>query len=470
MARQLNLDRDKLDQCYELASHVVSHVHKFIQRHSSKAVERATLVLLGVEESYRGLPLASCLVDSLTKDELRLGAAYWWGRALLNSKEGLQDCLLRLARKKLRWQDLPQLSPAHIQKETRRITEEKFHLLDEKRKSLPPFSLNGKEISLAVFFRESKPRRFYSFVRDWFGKERAVDLAAIEFYSKRDFEDFWIEEELKAVWETAQGHPIIPVTEGLVVPEQTVLALKMGFNALRLDGLTPALLSELEIKRSLTDHHFALLLCGRFGIKILSGHARIFEGSETHWKTSQVLASLLLFEQFAKRAGIPFEDMMLSMPIRREEKELAILLSLTQLVREMFSKSVLMLRFFEPMHPFHFFLAALTEQNVLEFVPDHFSNAAGGLKKQMAGLAQELFIQTHGKISREAHSLLEQTWRLLKEISHLNLWNALEKNVLTPSFNKGVELGKEGIFQKSYHYWNPVVELLEERCQESASS
>lgn len=72
-------------------------------------------------------------------------------------------------------------------------------------------------------------------------------------------------------------------------------------------------------------------------------------------------------------------------------------------------------------------------------------------------ISQEFSLGPHGKIAREAHVILEQCWKQLKKIDHLTLWKFFDGNKT---------LGKEGVFQKSYHYWNPVTEL----CQASALS
>ncbi|MDP2599191.1 MAG: lysine 5,6-aminomutase subunit alpha, partial [Deltaproteobacteria bacterium] len=110
MARQLNLDRDKLDGCYQVSGQIVSFASKYIDRHSSPSVERATLMLLGIEGDYRGKHLASWLVESLTKDQLRLGASYWWGRALLSplgAREDPKNLAEKLGRGKIKWSDIP---------------------------------------------------------------------------------------------------------------------------------------------------------------------------------------------------------------------------------------------------------------------------------------------------------------------------------------------------------------------------
>lgn len=468
MTRQLNLDRDKLDQCYALAAQIVAHAYKFIQRHSSPAVERATLLLLGVEENYRGTPFATLLVEKLTKDQQRLGAAYWWGRAVLGTKEDPRKIAELLAKGKMKWVDLPDVPPAQIKKETKRWAETSFKKLDEGRRGVFPFSFSSFGFPVLIHFQESRPKKIRAFLSDWMGEKKG--LGVIAFRSKKHFEETWLEEEIQEAWKAVREKGGIPVTEGLSLPEQTVLALRMGFNTLLLDGWTPALHRKIDVGRALIDHDFALSLCAKWGVQMISGHSQRME-NQKGWKTPSLLAGLLLYEQAAKKVGIPFENMILSFPQAEEgEKELLSQITLAQLLREMFSQSYLSLNFFNARNPFSFFTAALTEQDALEWIyregdplfhsPSHFWGVVEEKIHQVAGLQSEFSMNIHGRIAREAHSFLEQTWRLLRNVSQLNLWKALEKNIFSTEGEKGNALGKEGVFQKSYHYWNPLTDVL----------
>ena len=88
MANKLTLDRDRIDACRDLAQAIVRPVQKYIQLHSTCAVERATLRLLGINDSKdtsqsERYPLANQVVDRIEKHKLALGVSFWMGLAKL---------------------------------------------------------------------------------------------------------------------------------------------------------------------------------------------------------------------------------------------------------------------------------------------------------------------------------------------------------------------------------------------------
>ena len=73
--RKLNLDRDKIDSCRDIATRIVSPVQKYIDRHSTTSVERSVLRIFGVEDAHMEMPHVNLIVDRLDKDRMRLGIA-----------------------------------------------------------------------------------------------------------------------------------------------------------------------------------------------------------------------------------------------------------------------------------------------------------------------------------------------------------------------------------------------------------
>lgn len=419
-------------------------------------------MLLGVEGDFRGTPLASLMVSTLTKDQLRLGAAYWWGRALLaHPQEDVSRLSERLGRGKMKWTDLPELPPPEIKKLTEKLAEEGIQKIDNARKSCQPFFLGYRspELFLAMRFRDEKPKRLYSTVGDWVKKGVAAGM--VELCSKDFYKEGWCSEDLTTVWKNLKDFKGGVVAQGLSVPEQTLKALQMGFGGIVLDGWGSVLKGEVDSKRGLIDHCFALSLCAKWPIKILS--------EPLHLKPEAILASLVIYEQFARRMGVAFENIMFSLfPFEEKERGLIYSLAFVQVLRELFPQSALWTRFSEKMNPFDFFIAALTQQNVveLETTQEFYFKQAQNWLKRVFGLGEELSLNTHSRLGRETHSVLDEGWKCLKQTQHLTLWKALESDLLTTSPASKEKPGAEGVFQKSFHYWNPLQKFL---CPESAS-
>ena len=80
---ELRLDQAIVQRCRELAASIVDPVSAFIADHSTVAVERSVLRLLGVDGvGADEVPIPNMIVDSLSSEERRGGVAVAFGRAL----------------------------------------------------------------------------------------------------------------------------------------------------------------------------------------------------------------------------------------------------------------------------------------------------------------------------------------------------------------------------------------------------
>lgn len=479
MARQLNLDRDQLDQCYDTAQHIVSHAAKYLDRHSSRAVERASLLLLGVEGEYRGVPLATLLVETLTKDQLRLGAVYWWGRAVLGLKQPAEAAASRLAagprekmelaeklgRGKLKWSELPEVNPQVIKKEMEQAAKESMHRFEKSAGSRKNFWQRSQGPRLAVRLTDGKAKRLPAAVHEW--HKKGAGVVVVDCPNKKFFEETFESAELTPAFHDLKEIPAVAVLRGLSLPEQTWLAHSHGLRTISPEGWLAALTGEVDSKRALIDLSFSLSLSKKGSLHLFSEHALFGEKFPRHFHMPHLLATLLLYEQLAVRQGVGFENIVLSSsPVGdAPEKDFAPLLAGTQILREMFPQSFLWYRPAPGPDPFSFLAAVMTEQDVLEVSPEELPRAKEWLKN-LEGIARDLSLNTYGRIGRQAHQILEQTYKILKQMELQTLWKVFDEDFLKTKIPGGKNLGQEGVFQKSYHYFNPVVSL----CQGSASS
>lgn len=464
LARQLNLNRDQLDQCYHAAERLVSHAAKYLDRHSSRAVERASLLLLGVEGDYRGVPLATLLVETLTKDQLRLGAAYWWGRAVLGTKLPPAEVAEKLARQKIKWSELPEVAPPTIRKEMEHAAKESLHRF-EKHKSHKNFWQPTHYPRLALRLTDGKAKRLPAAAAEW--HKKGAQILVLDSPNKKFFEETFESAELAPAFHDLKEIPAIAVLRGLSLPEQTWLAVSRGVQTLSPEGWLAALSGEVDSKRALIDLSFALSLAKKGGAHLFSEHSLFGEKFSQHFQMPYLLATLLLYEQLAVRQGVSLENIVLSASAAGSgaANDFANLLAGTQVLREMFPQSFLWYRLASPLNPFSFLAATMTEQDVLEVSPEELPRAKEWLKN-LEGIGRDLSLNTYGRIGRQAHQILEQTYKILKQMEHQTLWKVFDDDFLKTKVSGAKNLGQEGVFQKSYHYFNPVVNL----CQGSASS
>ncbi|MEO9170165.1 MAG: lysine 5,6-aminomutase subunit alpha, partial [Candidatus Baltobacteraceae bacterium] len=80
---ELRIDPAVVNRCRELASSIASPVGDFIAAHSTVAVERSVLRLLGVDGvGSDEIPVPNLVVDSLSSQERACGVALAFGKAL----------------------------------------------------------------------------------------------------------------------------------------------------------------------------------------------------------------------------------------------------------------------------------------------------------------------------------------------------------------------------------------------------
>ncbi|MGB8798540.1 MAG: lysine 5,6-aminomutase subunit alpha, partial [Candidatus Aquilonibacter sp.] len=80
---ELRIDRALVDRCRELAAAIAAPVSDFIAAHSTVAVERSVLRLLGVDGvGPDEVPVPNLIVDALSTEQRSRGVALWFGKAL----------------------------------------------------------------------------------------------------------------------------------------------------------------------------------------------------------------------------------------------------------------------------------------------------------------------------------------------------------------------------------------------------
>lgn len=468
MARQLNLDRDKVDLCYETANRIVTHAGKFIDRHSTNQIEEATLLFLGCDLDWKGTSAAAAVIHSLGKERLRYGAAYWWGRALLSTKEDAATTLRKILQNKLRWSDLNESPWNLIRAELQKRALEALKNLNLAHRGRHRFFLNQQHSSgphLAVCVSESRPKKVIDRTVDWLKKEPS--LVALHYFPKTwgDFKTV-----TNALKETDTVLPL--ASPGM--PSQALWSLQNGVKAVTADGLYPALTGEMDPQASLTDFYFVLKLFSCWPVKILSDHVRLVEKSGA-MRRENFIAALVLFEQMTKFFRIEAENVMLhSAPLPGNDLEgWSHSIAESQVVREIFSHSILWYRLSPKMDPLFYFGASFTEQDVVEIplfnsplffdTSEKWVKQAKSLISQMGGFGQEFSLNTLGKIARQSNSLLDQTLKCLQQVEKQTLWKGLERNAFKTRRNGAKPIGGETVFQKDRNYYNPLIELLEKK-------
>ena len=138
---KLNLDRDKVDHCRELADGLIHPIQKYIDLHSTVSVERSVLRLLGCEDAYETadgakMPLANIVVEKLDRSRLSLGVASWIGAALMEQpKLPVYKLAQKVAEGSINLNNYPEPNPDAVRKVIDPLVGEAAKRVDRSRQS-----------------------------------------------------------------------------------------------------------------------------------------------------------------------------------------------------------------------------------------------------------------------------------------------------------------------------------------------
>ena len=254
------------------------------------------------------------------------------------------------------------------------------------------------------------------------------------------------------------------------------------------DALYGILFRDINMQRTLIDQHFSRQINAFAGVIINTGEDNYLTTADAVEEAHTVLASQILNEQLALRAGLLPEQMGLGHAFEIDPDipgGYVMELAQAQLIREVFPKAPL--KYMPPTkymtgqifrgyvqnalfntvslltgQRIHL-LGMLTEAIHTPFMSDRALaiENANYVFRTMEGLADEIQFTPGGKIEARAQIVLKKATELLAEIDQYKLFSAIEKGVFANiSRNRLGGKGLEGVVKKSPNYWNPFIEKL----------
>ncbi len=507
---KLNLDRDQMDQCRAVAEAIVSPVQRYIDYHSTVSIERSVLRLWGIEGTGAHLPLVNEVVDKLDKRKLAMGVSYWFCRALvLHPKLSPQQVAQEIAKGKIDFNHLLDVPRDRIEKRVQELCQHSFKRLNQvyetRRRMISRYSRkNEKPLNYIII---ATGNIYEDAIQAQAAAELGADIVAVIRSTAQSLLDFVPEgittEGFGGTYATQKNFQIMRealnevshklkryigltnYSSGLCMPEIAVMGALEGLDYLLNDSMYGILFRDINMKRTFTDQHFSRMICAKSGITIMTGEDNYLTTAESHQYWHQVLASQLINEAFAKKAGLPESQMALGHAFEMDpEVEDSILLEIAQaeLVREFFPKAPIKFMpptrhktgdiFFAHLYDALFNLVStLTGQSIHllgmpteaihnPYLMDRFLalKNANYVFKGAANFHNEIHYQPNGKVVRRARQMMEEALRLLKKVQHLGLMNAIEQGFFAhmPREKEGGK-GLDGVFQKDRAYLNPFL-------------
>jgi beta-lysine 5,6-aminomutase alpha subunit len=518
----LDLDRKLIDQCREFAIKISKPIEQVIETHTTVAIERAVLRLLGVEgavqQGGQSFPEVNLIVEDLRKENaLGHGVLYWFVNGMLQTKMTPAELSSAVVHKKVNLLDLPRVSDEELNlKASELCTLAKNYLVQqrEKRDQLrrevrDPFDPEGKNGPL-LYVIVATGNIFEDVIQAKAAAQAGADAIAVIRSTAQSLLDFVphgattegfggtyatqenfrimrqaLDEESKSLGRYIR---LTNYCSGLCMPEIAALGAMERLDFLLNDAMYGILFRDINMKRTLIDQHFSRRIIALSRIVIHTGEDNYLTTADAVENGHQVLASQFINERFAKHAHMT-EDLMglgHAQEMDPEHPNVFLLeIARAQMTRDIFPRSPI--KFMPPtrhkcgdifyshlMDAMFNFVGVLTGQTIqllgmateamhTPLLQDRWMSIKNAkyIFNGAKDLGNDISYKPNGMIERWGKKVLQDTYQHLSMIEKKGLFKAIEEKAFAEV--KRTETGGkgyEGVITRAPNYLNPFFELL----------
>lgn len=510
---KLNLNFDLVEQARNHASKVADDTQRFIDRHTTVAVERTVCRLLGIDgvNSFE-VPLPNVVVEHLTaKGALGQGVTFWIGNAMVETGKSTQEIAEAVADGSLDLTTLPTHSDAEIDKAIEPVVQESLKKIAARR--------NRREELLAKYGDKEGPwiylivatgNIYEDIVQATAAARQGADVIAVIRTTGQSLLDYVpygaTTEGFGGTYATQENFRLMRAAldevgeeqhryirlcnycSGLCMPEIAAMGALERLDVMLNDALYGILFRDINMQRTIVDQFFSRVINGYAGVIINTGEDNYLTTDDAITSAHTVLASQFLNEAFAKTAGMREEQMGLGHAFEMDpavEDTFLYELAQAQMAREIFPNAPL-----KYMPPTKFMtgnifrghiqdalfnmvtiltgqklclLGMMTEAIHTPFMSDRALSIENAqyIFRTMKDLGSELTYKENGIIRNRANEVLTKATDLLKEIEKLGLFTTIEKGIFADVKRpKDGGKGLAGVVVKDDKYFNPFVEVM----------
>lgn len=505
------LDHEQIAQARSLAGEIAHDVQGFINRHTTVAIERATLRLLGLcGVNAEDTPWPNIVVEALG-DALGHGAARPFITAVIRSglspvdvARGIEDGtikpdeLLPVSDERLAEAAAELLAPQLARIAAMRATRDEWLAKEPARKQpllyviVATGNIHEDVIQACRAAKEGA---------DVIAVIRATAQSLLDYVpyglTTEGFGGTYATQENFALMRAALDEVsaelgryvrLVNYASGLCMPEIAAMGALERLDLMLNDSMYGILFRDINMHRTFCDQHFARMLNAYAGIVINTGEDNYLTTADAIEAAHTVLASDLINEQFAKNSGLSPRLMGLGHAYEiRPEIENSFLLELANalLLREVF-----------PEHPLKYMpptkhmtgdifrtylvnglynlvaqwsgqgiqlLGMLTEAIHTPHLQDRYLAIQNAqlVMNAVRDLGDEVTIKPDGFITQRAQDVLAQTLAFLREVRGMGLMTAIADGRFadikrTPEGGKGLA----GVAPKAPDYYNPMLDVF----------
>ena len=510
---KLNLDPKLIDSSRNAAGNIADDVQKFIDEHTTSATERTVVRLLGidgVDEIER--PLPNVVVDNIKEGGgLGRGAAYWIGNAVVNTGNTPQEIAEKIARGEIDITRLPAANEEKIREvifEMAEKTVERIKANREKRSDLISTLGEGKRPYLYVIVATGNI--YEDIIQAQAAARQGADVIAVIRTTGQSLLDYVpygaTTEGFGGTYATQENFKLMRKAldevgeevgryirlcnycSGLCMPEIAAMGAMERLDMMLNDALYGILFRDINMQRTLVDQYFSRIINGFAGIIINTGEDNYLTTDDAVEAAHTVLASQFINEQFAKKAGIPEEQMGLGHAFEMDptlENGFLYELAQAQMAREIFPNAPL-----KYMPPTKYMtgnifkghiqdalfnmvsimtnqgiqlLGMLTEAIHTPHLHDRYLSIENAqyIFSNARNLGDEIEFKEGGMIQNRAQEVLGNAEELLTQIEKEGLFQTIEQGKFggVKRARTGGK-GLDGVAKKDSGYFNPFIELM----------
>jgi len=518
---KLNIDWEKVKLARDAARQVVEDVHAYTQQFTTTSIERSICRLLGIDGvDAMGVPLPNVVVEHLaSRQMLGLGVTYWLGQASISLLKDPQALAEAVSRGEL---DLTKTDPAdlfEIQLWAEKRAEEALSKIHHNRIVREERLLEyGDHAGPLIYVIVATGNIFEDIIQAKAAARQGADVIAVIRTTGQSLLDYvpygattegfggttatqenfrLMREALDEVGADLKRYiRLCNYCSGLCMPEIAVMGALERLDVMLNDALYGILFRDINMQRTLIDQEFSRMINAAAGVIINTGEDNYLTTSDAYEEAHTVLASQLINEQFALKAGLPEEQMGLGHAFEMNpELKNAFLYEFAQaqLARQIFPNAPL-----KYMPPTKFktgniFKAHVQDAlfNIVTVISDQRIHLLGMLTEAIhtplladralaienaryiatsfTDFGEDIEFRQGGIMEQRAANVLDLSLDLLQNIRRDGLFRTIEDGRLA-GIKRPFEGGKglSGVVVKEEQYMNPFIPLLMEEAREGS--
>ncbi len=515
---KLHLNFAIVEEARTSARKIANQMQEFVDQHTTVSVERTVCRLLGIDGvNDFDVPLPNVMVENIKQGNgLGIGAAYFIGNAMLETKLTPQEIAEKVAQKEIDITQLPNHDHFDIRLAIQPIVKKNMALIKQNRdfrdQKLIQF---GDKEGPYIYVIVATGNIYEDVTQAQAAAKQGADVIAVIRTTGQSLLDYVpygaTTEGFGGTYATQENFKImrkalddvgdelgryIRLTNycsGLCMPEIAAMGAFERLDMMLNDALYGILFRDINMKRTMIDQYFSRMINAYAGVIINTGEDNYLTTSDAFDEAHTVLTSQFINEQFAKLAGLPESQMGLGHAFEMNpniKNGFLYELAQAQMAREIFPNAPL-----KYMPPTKFMtgnifkghiqdtlfnaitimtnqkiclLGMLTEAIHTPFMQDRalaIENAKY-IFNNMADLGSEISFKKGGIMEQRVDEVLKEANELIKEINQQGLFEALSQGKFA-GVKRPIDGGKglDGVALREKDYFNPFMELMSKELQ-----